>query len=232
MAKSALNGANGACHGYTGRQLEDLNVFDLLAAGGWVMPVIVLCSVIALGISIERSVALNPDRIAPPHLLANVWKQLKAGELDAQRLKALRHGSPLGAILAAGLANRSQGRDVMKESIQEAAGHVVHDLERYLNTLGTVAAVAPLLGLLGTVVGMIRVFTEITVQGTGNANALAGGISEALITTAAGLVVAIPALVMHRYFTGKIDTIVVGLEQVSIKLVDALHTGKKTEYDL
>ena len=187
---------------------------------------------IALGISIERSVALNPDRIAPPHLLANVWKQLKAGELDAQRLKALRHGSPLGAILAAGLANRSQGRDVMKESIQEAAGHVVHDLERYLNTLGTVAAVAPLLGLLGTVVGMIRVFTEITVQGTGNANALAGGISEALITTAAGLVVAIPALVMHRYFTGKIDTIVVGLEQVSIKLVDALHTGKKTEYDL
>lgn len=207
-------------------------MFDLLAAGGWVMPVIVLCSVIALGIFIERSVALNPDRIAPPHLLANVWKQLKAGELDAQRLKALRHGSPLGAILAAGLANRSQGLDVMKESIQEAAGHVVHDLERYLNTLGTVAAVAPLLGLLGTVVGMIRVFTEITVQGTGNANALAGGISEALITTAAGLVVAIPALVMHRYFTGKIDTIVVGLEQVSIKLVDALHTGKKTEYDL
>ena len=207
-------------------------MFDLLAAGGWVMPVIVLCSVIALGIFIERSVALNPDRIAPPHLLANVWKQLKAGELDAQRLKALRHGSPLGAILAAGLANRSQGRDVMKESIQEAAGHVVHDLERYLNTLGTVAAVAPLLGLLGTVVGMIRVFSEITVQGTGNANALAGGISEALITTAAGLVVAIPALVMHRYFTGKIDTIVVGLEQVSIKLVDALHTGKKTEYDL
>ena len=207
-------------------------MFDLLAAGGWVMPVIVLCSVIALGIFIERSVALNPDRIAPPHLLANVWKQLKAGELDAQRLKALRHGSPLGAILAAGLANRSQGRDVMKESIQEAAGHVVHDLERYLNTLGTVAAVAPLLGLLGTVVGMIRVFTEITVQGTGNANALAGGISEALITTAAGLVVASPALVMHRYFTGKIDTIVVGLEQVSIKLVDALHTGKKTEYDL
>jgi biopolymer transport protein ExbB len=207
-------------------------VFELLAAGGWVMPVIILCSVIALGICIERSVALNPDRIAPPHLLANVWKQLRAGELDAQRLKALRQGSPLGAILAAGLVNRSQGRDVMKESIQEAAGHVVHDLERYLNTLGTVAAGAPLLGLLGTVVGMIRVFTEITVQGTGNANALAGGISEALITTAAGLVVAIPALVMHRFFTGKIDTIVVGLEQVSIKLVDALHTGKKTEYDL
>ena len=207
-------------------------MLQLLAAGGWVMPLIVLCSVIALAISIERWIALNPTRIAPPHLLANVWKQLKAGELDAQRLKLLRLGSPLGAILAAGLANRSQGRDVMKESIQEAASHVVHDLERYLNTLGTVAAVSPLLGLLGTVVGMIRVFTEITIQGTGNANALAGGISEALITTATGLAVAIPALVMHRYFTGKIDAIVVGLEQETIKLVDALHSTNKTEYDV
>jgi len=213
-------------------QREDTAVLQLLAAGGWVMPLIVLCSVIALAISIERWIALNPTRIAPPHLLANVWKQLKAGELDAQRLKLLRLGSPLGAILAAGLANRSQGRDVMKESIQEAASHVVHDLERYLNTLGTVAAVSPLLGLLGTVVGMIRVFTEITVQGTGNANALAGGISEALITTATGLAVAIPALVMHRYFIGKIDAIVVGLEQETIKLVDALHSTNKTEYDV
>ena len=123
-------------------------------------------------------------------------------------------------------------RVTLFDCLDSFAWNLVHDLERYLNTLGTVAAVAPLLGLLGTVVGMIRVFTEITVQGTGNANALAGGISEALITTAAGLVVAIPALVMHRFFTGKIDTIVVGLEQVSIKLVDALHTGKKTEYDL
>ena len=202
-------------------------------AGGWTMPFIVVGSIIALAIVIERTLALRPERIAPPHLLAGVWQQLKAGEFDASRLKQLRQGSPLGAILAAGLANRGQGRDVMKESIQEAAGHVVHDLERYLNTLGTIAAVTPLLGLLGTVVGMIRVFTEITIQGTGNANALAGGISEALITTAAGLAVAIPALVMHRYFTGKIDTIVVGLEQESIKLVDALHNGgKKTEYDL
>ena len=197
------------------------------------MPFIVAGSVTAMAIVIERSLALKPERIAPPHLLAGVWQQLKAGELDAVRLKQLRQGSPLGAILAAGLANRAQGRDIMKESIQEAAGHVIHDLGRYLNTLGTIAAVTPLLGLLGTVIGMIRVFTEITVQGTGNANALAGGISEALITTAAGLAVAIPSLVMHRYFTGKIDAIVVGLEQESIKLVDALHAGhKKTEYDL
>ena len=196
------------------------------------MPLLLICSVLALTISIERWIALNPATIAPPHLLASVWRQLKAGQLDAQRLKQLRQDSALGVILAAGLAIRWQGRDVMRESIQEAAGHVIHDLEKYLNTLGTVAAVAPLLGLLGTVVGMIRVFTEITIQGTGNANALAGGISEALITTATGLAVAIPALVMHRYFTGKIDAIVVGLEQETIKLVDALHSGRKTEYDV
>lgn len=207
-------------------------MFELLAAGGWIMPLIILCSVLALAISVERYIALNPRRIAPPHLLATVWQQLKAGELDPQRLKQLRQGSPLGAILAAGLANRNQGREVMKESIQEAAGHVIHRLEKYLNTLGTIAAVAPLLGLLGTVVGMIRVFTEITIQGTGNANALAGGISEALITTAAGLAVAIPALVMHRFYTGRIDTIVVSLEQEAIKLVDALHSNAKTEYDV
>ena len=139
----------------------------------------------------------------------------------------LRHSSPLGQILAAGLSNARHGRDVMKESIEEAASHVVHDLERFLNPLGTIAAVTPLLGLLGTVVGMIKVFTEIMAQGTGNASVLAGGISEALITTAAGLSVAIPSLIMHRYFVGRIDAIVVELEQETIKLVDALHNERQ-----
>ena len=206
-------------------------MLELLAAGGWIMVLILISSVVVLAICIERFYTLNPKKIAPPHLLATVWKQLKAGEMDASRLKNLRQSSPLGRILAAGLGNAYHGRDVMKESIQEAAGHVVHDLERYLNTLGTIAAIAPLLGLLGTVVGMIRVFAEITTQGTGNASALAGGISEALITTAAGLTVAIPALVMHRYFTGRIDGIVVELEQETIKLVDALHSEENTEAD-
>ena len=176
-------------------------MIDLLVAGGWVMPLIVACSVVALSISIERYIALDRSKVAPPHLLATVWRDLKQGELNAQKLAQLRSNSPLGAILAAGIANRGQGRDVMKESISEAASHVVHDLEKYLNSLGTVAAIAPLLGLLGTVVGMIDVFTQITTVGTGNANALAGGISEALLTTAAGLIVAIPALVaplLHR----------------------------------
>jgi biopolymer transport protein ExbB len=204
-------------------------VLELLIAGGWLMVLIVLCSIIVLSICAERLYTLNAKKIAPPHLLATVWKQLKAGEMDATRLRTLKQSSPLGRILAAGLGNAYHGRDVMKESIQEAAAHVVHDLERYLNTLGTIAAIAPLLGLLGTVVGMIKVFAEIMTQGTGNASALAGGISEALITTAAGLTVAIPALVMHRYFTGKIDGIVVELEQETIKLVDALHSEENTD---
>ena len=193
------------------------------------MVLIVLCSIVVLAICIERLITLNPKKIAPPHLLATVWKQLKAGEMDAARLKTLKQSSPLGRILAAGLSNAYHGRDVMKESIQEAAQHVVHDLERYLNTLGTIAAISPLLGLLGTVLGMIKVFAEIMSQGTGNASVLAGGISEALITTAAGLTVAIPALAMHRYFTGKIDAIVVELEQETIKLVDALHSEENVE---
>jgi biopolymer transport protein ExbB len=114
----------------------------------------------------------------------------------------------------------------MKESIDEAAGYVIHDMERYLNTLGTIAAVAPLLGLMGTVFGMIRVFSEIMIHGTGNASLLAGGISEALITTASGLTVAIPALIMHRYFHRKIDTVVLLMEQEATKLVDALHGAR------
>ncbi|MEQ8800752.1 MotA/TolQ/ExbB proton channel family protein [Haliea sp.] len=204
-------------------------MLELVTAGGWLMVLILLCSIVALAICIERLYTLNPKKISPPHLLATVWKQLKAGELDSTRLRNLRQSSPLGRILAAGLVNASHGREVMKESIQDAASHVVHELERYLNTLGTIAAIAPLLGLLGTVVGMIKVFAQIMAQGTGNASALAGGISEALITTAAGLAVAIPALVMHRYFTGRIDAIVVGLEQETIKLMDALHNDERRD---
>ncbi len=199
-------------------------MLEMVTAGGWLMLPILLCSILALGICIERLFTLNADKISPPHLLARVWKQLKDKEMNSPQLRKPRASSPLGAILAAGLSNAHLGREAMKSSIEEAASHVVHDLERYLNTLGTIAAVTPLLGLLGTVVGMIKVFTEIMAEGTGNASVLAGGISEALITTATGLSVAIPALIMHRYFVGHIGAIVVGLEQETIKLVDALHT--------
>ncbi len=119
----------------------------------------------------------------------------------------------------------------MKESIQEAASHVVHELERFLSALGTIASIAPLLGLLGTVIGMIKVFSEIMLQGTGNANVLAGGISEALITTAAGLAVAIPALMFHRYFQRKVDTLLVEMEQEAIKLVEIVHGDRAVDYE-
>ncbi|MGK0442713.1 MAG: biopolymer transport protein ExbB [Pseudohongiellaceae bacterium] len=191
---------------------------------------IIICSILAVAICVERIIALNPDKIAPASLLSQVWDWLKNNQINPNKLRELRISSPLGQILAAGLSNSMHGRDVMKESIQEAAGHVIHDLEQFLDTLGTISAVAPLLGLLGTVIGMIKVFTAIMLEGTGNAAVLAGGISEALITTAAGLSVAIPALIMHRYFLRRIDTIVITLEQETIKLVDALHGERKVDF--
>jgi biopolymer transport protein ExbB len=204
-------------------------VFELVKSGGWLMLPIIICSIAAVAICIERFLALNPEKIAPRNLLGQVWGWIKNNQLDSAKIRELKTSSPLGQVLAAGLSNSRHGRDVMKESIQEAASHVVHDLERYLNTLGTIAAVAPLLGLLGTVIGMIKVFTAIMLQGTGNAGVLAGGISEALITTAAGLSVAIPALIMHRFYSRRIDTVVVTLEQETIKLVDALHGDRKVD---
>ncbi|MEH6556681.1 MAG: MotA/TolQ/ExbB proton channel family protein [Oceanicoccus sp.] len=204
-------------------------MFELVKSGGWLMLPIILCSIAVVAICIERFLALNPDKISPPQTLGEVWGWIKNNQLDAARLKTLKNSSPLGRILAAGLSNSRHGRDVMKESIQEAASHVIHDLERYLNTLGTIAAISPLLGLLGTVIGMIKVFTAIMLQGTGNAGVLAGGISEALITTATGLTVAIPALIMHRFYSRRIDSVVVTLEQETIKLVDALHGDRQVD---
>jgi biopolymer transport protein ExbB len=198
-------------------------------AGGWLMLPIIVCSIAVIAIGIERYWTLNAQKIAPKHLLAQVWGWIKNNQLDATKLKELKQSSELGQILAAGLSNSRHGREVMKDSIEEAASKVVHDLERYLNPLGTIAAITPLLGLLGTVLGMIKVFAAIMVQGSGNAGVLAGGISEALITTAAGLTVAIPAMVMHRYFSRKVDELVVTMEQEAVKLVDALHSERRVD---
>jgi len=198
-------------------------VLELVKAGGWLMLPIILSSILALAICVERYLALNPDKIAPRNLLNQVWGWMQNKQLDNDKLRQLRTASPLGEIIAAGLGNAKYGREIMKESIEDAASHVIHGMERYLTALGTIAAVTPLLGLLGTVMGMIRVFSEIMVQGTGNAAVLAGGISEALITTASGLCVAIPAMVMHRYFQRRIDAIVVTMEQDTIKLINAVH---------
>ncbi|HSG61940.1 MAG TPA: MotA/TolQ/ExbB proton channel family protein [Pseudomonadales bacterium] len=206
-------------------------MFEILLKGGWLMLPIVLCSIIATAICIERSWALRAEKLAPSHLLGDVWSWLKNNQLDAERLDNLAHSSALGSIMAAGLNNAKHGREIMKESIQEVASQVVHDMERYLNTLGTIAAITPLLGLLGTVIGMIKVFNEIMQYGTGNVGVLAGGISEALITTAAGLAVAIPALIAHRHFTRKVDSLVVYMEQQTVKLVDALYSKRRVSID-
>ncbi|HAK52548.1 MAG TPA: biopolymer transporter ExbB [Gammaproteobacteria bacterium] len=206
-------------------------MFEIVQAGGWLMIPIILCSVISAAICVERFWTLRANQIAPRNLLAQVWNWVKNNELDAKRLRELRSGSPLGQILAAGVTNHRRGRDVMKESIEEVASHVVHELERYLNTLGTVAAITPLLGLLGTVIGMIRVFTSIKLEGTGNAAVLAGGISEALITTAAGLTVAIPSLFFYRFFQRRIDELVVGMEQEALKLIEVMHSERVDRVD-
>lgn len=204
-------------------------MLELIKAGGWLMIPIIICSITAVAICLERLWTLSNSRIAPTDLLAEVWTRLQENTMDGDALRLLRRSSPLGMILAAGLSQSQSGRDLMKESIQEAAGIVIHDMERYLNTLGTIASIAPLLGLLGTVIGMITVFSDIMLHGAGNAGLLAGGISEALITTASGLTVAIPALIMHRYFHRKIDTIVLTMEQEATKLVDALHSDRGVE---
>ena len=207
-------------------------MFELVQAGGWLMIPILLCSVVAAGISVERFWTLRPEQVAPRDLLTQVWTWIRNNEMDSSRLREVKSGSPLGQILAAGITSHRRGRDVMKESIEEVANHVVHELERYLNTLGTVAAITPLLGLLGTVIGMIKVFTAIQLEGTGNAAVLAGGISEALITTAAGLTVAIPSLFFHRYFQRKVDELVIYMEQEALKLVEVLNADRTDDADV
>lgn len=202
---------------------------EIVFAGGWLMLPIVLCSIAVVAISIERFWTLNPGKIAPKSQLGQVWSWIRENELGSDRLKQLRRSSQLGRILAAGLSNSKQGRDVMKDSIEEAASQVIHDMERFLGALGTIAAIAPLLGLLGTVIGMIKVFTALNLEGAGNAAVLAGGISEALITTAAGLCVAIPAMIAHRFFVRRVDTLVVTMEQEAVKLVDALHGDRRVD---
>jgi len=205
-------------------------VLELFKAGGLLMWPILICSVISSAIIFERFWSLQEKRITPKHLVAQVWQWAKVGHLNNQRIRDLRVASPLGRILAAGLVNRSHEREVMKESIEEVGRHVAHTLERFLNTLGTIASISPLLGLLGTVIGMIKVFAVITTHGVGDASILAEGISEALLTTAAGLSVAIPTLMFHRYFRGKVDALVMTMEQEALKMVEVMQGLRENEY--
>lgn len=204
-------------------------MWELIKSGGWIMLPIVVCSIIAVAIVAERLWTLRPFWISPPHLLGQVWRWMQDQQMDQARFQELRAGSPLGQILAAGLANSRHGRDIMKESIQEAGVKVVSELERYLTPLGTIAAITPLLGLLGTVLGMIEIFSAFMGSGMANAPQLAGGIAKALVTTAAGLFVAIPALFFHRFLQRRVDQLVVNMEQEAIKLVEVVQGDREVE---
>jgi biopolymer transport protein ExbB len=203
-------------------------VFEIIKAGGWLMIPIVLCSIVAIAITVERYWALRVSKVMPKDQLPKVWLWIKNHELDSAKIKELKNGSLFGYILSSGLTASKHGREAMKDAIQEAGNHVAHEMEKFLSTLGTIAAIAPLLGLLGTVLGMIEVFTAIMVQGSGNTGVLAGGISQALITTATGLSVAIPALIFHRALSRRVDELLITMEQDSAKLVDAIHSDAKS----
>ncbi|MCG7866299.1 MAG: biopolymer transporter ExbB [gamma proteobacterium symbiont of Stewartia floridana] len=198
-------------------------MFELVKSGGWLMLPIIACSIAALGIVIERFWSLQRKRVMPDYLMRQILQLHQEEKLNLADLDKLKTSSPLGRILAAGLVNRNHSKVVMKEAIEEVGRQVVHELERYLNTLGTIASISPLLGLLGTVIGMIKVFSVIVTAGVGDPGVLAGGISEALITTAAGLSVAIPSLMFHRYFSGLIDQLVIGMEEQALKMVEVIH---------
>ncbi|SFB83281.1 biopolymer transport protein ExbB [Marinospirillum celere] len=192
-------------------------MLDLLLAGGWIMLPLVLSSIVALAIVLERLWTLHKKRVLPAGVLMKALSQ----QGSTEELNQLRNSSPLGRVLAAGLARRGQGEGRIREALQTAGSHEVHLLEKYLSPLGSIAAITPLLGLLGTVVGMIDVFQQLDLA-AGNAQQLAAGISMALITTAAGLTIAIPALVMHRFFLRRVADLVVELEEASQQLLDAL----------
>ncbi len=187
---------------------------------------IILCSIVSISIIAERFWSLRREKVLPVHLVATVWNAVKQDNMSRADIEALSKESALGTVLSAGLLNRNESRERIKECIEERGREVVHDLERFLNTLGTIASISPLLGLLGTVIGMISVFAAITQHGVGDPGALAGGISEAMITTAAGLTVAIISLVFYRYFRRKVDGIVVIMEREAIKMVDVLHNNR------
>jgi biopolymer transport protein ExbB len=198
-------------------------MFEIVKAGGIMMGPLILASIVAAAIFLERLWTLQSKRVLPAELTQKVWRWVEQRQIQDKHIVALQQNSPLGKILAAGLLNRYRDRAVIRESIEDTGRHVVHELERFIGTLGTIASMSPLMGLLGTVFGMIRTFNAITTSGIGNPASLAGGIAEALITTAAGLTVAIPALLAYKYLRGRVQALVVQMEKEAIKLVEALE---------
>ena len=201
-------------------------MIELIGAGGVLMIPIVICSILITAIIIERLWTLNAKRVSPKNLVPQIWVWLKNDQLNSTKLKYLRESSPLGVILAAGLCSYKSGKEAMIESTEKAASVVIHEMEYNLGTLGIISAICPLLGLLGTVTGMIQVFGEVFSSPSPATLSLATGISSALITTAAGLIVAIPAYIFHRYFTRKIELLILNLEQETTKLITSIYTSE------
>jgi biopolymer transport protein ExbB len=197
-------------------------VLEILMAGGWAMLPILISSAVALAIVLERFWSLRRSAVIPPGLGDEVREWARSRKIDPEHLNMLSTNSPLGELMAAALSVRNRPREIIKERVEDTGRHVVHRLERFLNTLGTIALIGPLLGLLGTVFGLIKMFFAVMISGVGDPMKMAGGIGEALVCTAAGLCVAIPAYVFHRYFRGRVSDLVVEMERQVFLLTDEL----------
>jgi biopolymer transport protein ExbB len=197
-------------------------MYDFVVKGGVLMIPIALCSIIALAIFLERLWSLRRSRVIPRDFLIEIEDLIRREKIPEAITRCRKDNSSMANIILAGIRNFGKRREIVKESIEEIGRREASTLERYINVVGTIAAIAPLLGLLGTVFGMIKAFNVISIQGVGNPSSLAGGISEALITTAAGLVVAIPTFVLYRYLANKADALIVEMEEHSIRMVDLL----------
>ncbi|MDC0947871.1 MotA/TolQ/ExbB proton channel family protein [Gammaproteobacteria bacterium] len=201
-------------------------LFSNLRAGGVVMIPIVLLSVIALAIAVFKALELRRSRVIPSEAVEFLNDKLESGSVTTREIRMLRETSPFGELGALVLLNAGRGREELKEMVHEEGRRVIHGLNRYLNALGTIASVTPLLGLLGTVLGMIDVFAVINSQGVGSANALAGGISQALVTTAAGLIIGIPALMAYHFFKGRVVELAVSMERTIAGILDMVYADR------
>lgn len=202
-------------------------MFELIKAGGIAMWPLLLFSVVALAIIGERFWSLQRKYVCPPNLIPQVQQWLARNELDDARIELVRQSSPLGRVVAAGLVNRHRNRELIKEALEDAGRHTLPELERYLRTLGTIATIAPFLGLLGTVLGMIEMFAGISTRGIGDPSIVAGGISQALIATATGLAVAIPSVMFYRYFRGKVSELLLDMEQEALRFIEILQERRE-----
>ncbi|MDB5804164.1 MAG: MotA/TolQ/ExbB proton channel [Betaproteobacteria bacterium] len=201
-------------------------MWEILKAAGWPIYPLLVASIIAVALIIERLIVLRKSKVIPDYVLNEVLSLYKGRGITPDVVEKVENSSPLGRVLAAGLRNDKSSRYVMKEAIEEAGSVVTHELERFLNGLGTIASIAPLMGLFGTVIGMIEIFGSQAPTGT-NPQALAHGISVALYNTAFGLVIAIPSMIFYRHFRGKVESFVVEMEQAATKLLDIAHGDRK-----